>query len=205
MGAAASAKQGSGMVKIIVGAVAAVVLLGGGGAVAWYAYSHPSLRIVNTTGKDGVTVTLDGEAIAKDLKNASTESAGLVVKTSVGSGAHKIEAKDASGKVLESFTHEFKGGTNGYVYAPARDPQICLIVQTDEYKTSSVAPDTVKDRFKPLDPTKNIWELPASIDYWFQDSPESVTISQKKGSSSGKSVVKRALRQARCDDPDFRD
>jgi hypothetical protein len=193
------------MVKIIVGVVAGVLLLGGGGTLAWYAYSHPSLRIVNTSGKDGVTVTLDGSPVAKDLKNAATESAGVVIKTSVASGPHKIEAKDASGKVLESFTYEFKGGTNGYVYAPARDPQMCFIVQSDEYKTSSTAPDSIKDRFKPLDPTKNIWELPESIDYWFQDSPESVTISQKKGSSSSKSVVKRALRQARCDDPEFRD
>jgi len=201
---AAATSQGSGALKIIVGAVVAVLLLGGGGALAWYAYTHPSLRIVNTTGKDGVTVTLDGQAIAKDLKHAAKESESLVTTASVGTGTHKIEAKDASGKVIESLTYEFKGGTNGYVYAPARDPQICFIIQTDEYKTSSGAPDTVSDRFKPLDPTKNLWEVPVSIDYWFQDSPESVTIRQKKGSSS-KSVVKRSLRQARCDDPEFQD
>ncbi|TKD08614.1 hypothetical protein [Polyangium fumosum] len=201
-----AAGGGFNILKIVV--MGAVIVLGlvGGGAFVWYGHTHPSVRIVNVTGKDGVTVTLDGEAIAKDLKNAAKENAAVVVTKNVASGAHKLEAKDASGKVLESFTFEFKSGTNGYVYAPGRaaDSKTCFIVQTDEYKTINVGLGN-NDRFKTLDPTKNIWELPTTIEFWFQDTPESVEIKTKKGQSSSKTVTKRALRQAACDDPDFQD
>ncbi|MDI1436630.1 hypothetical protein [Polyangium sorediatum] len=201
-----AAGGGFNILKIVV--MGAVIVLGlvGGGAFVWYGHTHPSVRIVNVTGKDGVTVTLDGEAIAKDLKNAAKENAAVVVTKNVASGAHKLEAKDASGKVLESVTFEFKSGTNGYVYAPGRaaDSKTCFIVQTDEYKTINVGLGN-NDRFKTLDPTKNIWELPTTIEFWFQDTPESVEIKTKKGQSSSKTVTKRALRQAACDDPDFQD
>ncbi|HVK69913.1 MAG TPA: hypothetical protein VM694_35885, partial [Polyangium sp.] len=197
--------QGGGfnMLKIVGIGVAVVVGVVGVGAFLWYGHTHPSVRIVNVTGKDGVTVTLDGEALAKDLKNAATENAAVVVTKNVSSGAHKLEAKDASGKVLESFTFEFKSGTNGYVYAPGRaaDSKTCFVVQTDEYKTISVGLGN-NNRFKTLDPTKNIWELPTTIEFWFQDTPDSVEIKTKKGQSSNKTVTKRALRQAPCDDPD---
>ncbi|MDC3957893.1 hypothetical protein [Polyangium jinanense] len=200
--------QGGGfnMLKVVGIGVAVVLGATGIGAFVWYGYTHPSVRIVNVTGKDGVSVTLDGQELAKDLKNAATENAAVVVTKNVASGAHKLEAKDASGKVLESFTFEFKSGTNGYVYAPGRaaDSKTCFIVQTDEYKTISVGLGN-QDRFKTLDPTKNIWELPTTIEFWFQDTPESVEIKTKKGDSSNKTVTKRALRQAPCDDPDFMD
>ncbi|MDI3286375.1 hypothetical protein [Polyangium sp. 15x6] len=200
--------QGGGfnMLKVVGIGVAVVLGVAGIGGFVWYGYTHPSVRIVNVTGKDGVSVTLDGQELAKDLKNAATENAAVVVTKNVASGAHKLEAKDASGKVLESFTFEFKSGTNGYVYAPGRaaDSKTCFIVQTDEYKTISVGLGNT-DRFKTLDPTKNLWELPTTIEFWFQDTPESVEIKTKKGDSSNKTVTKRALRQAPCDDPDFMD
>lgn len=200
--------QGGGFNIVKVAAIGVAVVLGvaGIGAFVWYGYTHPSVRIVNVTGKDGVSVTLDGQELVKDLKNAATENAAVVVTKNVASGTHKLEAKDASGKVLESFTFEFKSGTNGYVYAPGRtaDSKTCFIVQTDEYKTINIGLGN-NDRFKTLDPTKNIWELPTTVEFWFQDTPESVEIKTKKGSSSNKTVTKRALRQAQCDDPDFMD
>ncbi|MDI1444826.1 hypothetical protein [Polyangium sp. 6x1] len=194
------------MLKVVGIGVAVVVGIIGLGGFAWYGATHPSVRIINVTGKDGVTVTLDGEELAKDLKNAPTENAAVVVTKNVASGPHKLEAKDASGKVLESFTFEFKSGTNGYVYAPGRtaDSNTCFIVQTDEYKTINVGLGN-NNRFKALDRTKNIWELPTTIEFWFQDTPDSVEIKTKKGQSSNKTVTKRALRQAACDDPDFMD
>ena len=70
--------------------------------------------------------------------------------------------------------------------------------------TNPAAPDTVKDHFKKLDPTKTIWDVADPIDYWFSDSPSNITIKQKKGSGSS-AVVKRALRQAACDDPNVND
>lgn len=188
---------------IKIAATGLLVLAGvvGSAAVAYYLYSHPAVYVVNTTGKDGVSVTIDGETFAANLKHAATEERGLVSTSSLKAGKHKVEAKDAQGKVLESFDFEFKTGFGiTYVYAPARNPQICFFLQRDEYSTTSTF--TNKDRFKTLDPTRTIWELTDHVDYWFQDSPESVSIKTKKGQSA-KNVVKRALRQAACNDPNF--
>jgi hypothetical protein len=203
--AQAAVKAGRGMSKalMILIAVGGVVIAGAVGFLLFYLHGHPSLYIVNTSGADGVSVLVDGAPLAPNLKNAATESYSLVAKESVSSGKHKVEAKDASGKVLETFEFNFESGFGStYLYAPARGKNVCFMVQTDEYKTSSVAPDLVKDRFKPLDPTRTIWRITDKIDYWFQDSPESVTIKTKKGSSP-KNVIKRALRQAACNDPNF--
>ncbi len=173
----------------------------GSAAVAYYLYSHPTMYVVNATGNDGVTITIDGETFAANLKNAAREERSLVSSSSLKAGKHKVEAKDAQGKVLESFDFEFKTGFGiTYVYAPARNQKTCFFIQRDEYSTTTSFSN--KDRFKTLDPTRTIWELTDHIDYWFQDSPESVTIKTKKGQSS-KTVVKRALRQAACNDPNF--
>lgn len=186
-----------------IAATGLLVLAGvvGSAAVAYYLYSHPTVYVVNTTGKDGVNVTIDGAPFAASLKNAAREERSLVSSSSLKAGKHKVEAKDAQGKVLESFDYEFKTGFGiTYVYAPSRSPQTCFYVQRDEY--SATGSFTTKDRFKTLDPTRTIWELTDHIDYWFQDSPEQVTIKTKRGQSP-KNVVKRALRQAACNDPDF--
>ncbi|AKT40411.1 uncharacterized protein CMC5_045640 [Chondromyces crocatus] len=157
---------------------------------------------MNVTGTDGLTILVDEKPVAENVKHTATENEKLVAQVTLSSGPHKIEAKDASGKVLESFTIDIDFGGR-YLYAPARPKGTCFFVQTDEYKSSPSADSSVKDRFKALDKDRTIWKV-ESIDYWFQDSPESVTIKTKKGSSSG-SVIKRSLRQAACDDPDFAD
>jgi hypothetical protein len=198
------AKPKGGALKLIGGAVLVVGVLGAIGAGVHYMYSHPSVYVVNVSGSDGVSVFIDGEPLASNLKNAASENRSAVAMESVKAGSHKLEAKDSSGKVLETMTVDFKTGFGTtYVYAPARNKQICFFVQTDEYKTNQSAPDKVKDRFKPLDPTSSFWLVPDSIDYWFQDSPESVNIKTDKKGKAPSSVVKRAIRQGRCNDPEF--
>jgi hypothetical protein len=193
-----------GALKLIAGGVLFVAVVGAISVGAYYMYSHPSVYVVNVTGNDGVSVFIDGEPLASNVKNAATENRSLVAVESVKAGKHKVEAKDSTGKVLETMDVDFQAGFGStYVYAPSRNPQICFFVQTDEYKTNQNAPDKVQDRFKPLDPTKSIWLMPSSIDYWFQDSPESVSIKTDKKGKAPSSVVKRALRQARCNDPEF--
>ena len=198
------AKPQGGALKLIGGAVLAVAVLGAVGIGVNHMYSHPSVYIVNVSGTDGVSVFVDGEPLASNIKNAAAENRSLVSLESVKAGSHKLEAKDSSGKVLETMTVEFKPGFGStYVYAPARNKQICFFVQTDEYKTSQNAPDKVQDRFRPLDPTSSFWLIPDKIDYWFQDSPESVSIKTDKKGKAPSSVVKRAIRQGRCNDPEF--
>ena len=186
--------------KIVGGGILGAVVLVGGGAAAFYMHTHPQIHIVNTTGKDGVTVTIDGEVVAASLANAANESPGATVAPRIGSGSHKIEAKDATGKVIDTATFEFKSGSNGYLYAPGHDAKVCFILQTDQYSTNSAMPG-LSDRYKTLDPSKHLWEMAESIDYWFQDSPQSVSISNKGPST----VTKHALRQTRCGDPAFKD
>ena len=193
-----------GMIKVIAAIVVGLLVVSSLAILGWWGHTHPSMYIVNLSGKDGLTVTIDGEKVAENLKSATTENIANVKIHSVGSGSHKFEVKDASGKVVESVTAEIKAGSNGYVFAPARNPAMCIFIQTDEYKTNPAAPDTIKDHFKPLDPTKNLWDVPETIDYWFQDSPTNITIKQNQG-SGGKNVIKRAVRQAACNDPNFQD
>jgi hypothetical protein len=202
--AAPPAKSSGGMFGIVAIGVGGLAVLGGGGFGVNYFYSHPTLNVVNASGADGVTVLLDGEPIASDLKNAANEDAGKKKSKMVKAGKHKLEAKDSSGKVLESIEVELAPGFGStYLYSPARAKEVCFIMQTDEFKTNPSAADTVKDRFRPLDPTRNFWRVPAKVDYWLQDSPDSVSIKSKKGQPAPKSVVKRALRQAKCNDPNF--
>ncbi len=187
--------------KMIAGGSLAVLGLIGAGIGAWWFHTHPQVHIVNVTGKDGLTVTIDGEVVASSLKNAATESSSLVENKFVSAGKHKVEAKDSAGKVLDSVEFEFEAGADGYVYAPAKQASVCFVVQTDEYSTNTALPGSVNDRFKTLDPTKSMLKVPASIDYWFQDSPDTVQIKTK--GKQNKSVIKRALRQIKCGDPEF--
>lgn len=206
IGSGVSPAGKTGKLQLILGGVLIAVVAVGIGLGANYFYTHPSVYVVNVTGVDGLSVTYDGQPLATNLKNAATEDRSLVKLESVKSGVHKLEAKDSSGKVLESFNFSFDSGFGKtYVYAPSRNPKICFFIQTDEFKTNQAAADHVTDRFKPLDPNKTIWELPESIDYWFQDSPTSIEIKTKKGQKPKESVIKRALRQAGCSDPDFQD
>jgi hypothetical protein len=180
--------------KMIGGAIVAVLLLIGGIAFAIYASGHTSMHLVNAAGSGGLTVTVDGEVIAKGLAYSPTEDHSKVESTTISSGKHKIETKDASGKVIDSQTVEFDGWLASYLYAPAHNPKTCFVLQTDAYGTARVA-----NPFQTLDPTRVLWKMPKSVDYWFQDTPDSVQLDKKKQSGT----TKTALRQITCGDPNF--
>jgi len=195
---------GTSKVKIIAGAIGAVVIIIGLIIGGIWASGKSTLRIVNVASSSPITVTVDGEVVAKNVQFSPTEDASKVQNITVGSGKHKIEAKDATGKVLDPISVELKGFFGSHLYAPGRNATVCFFVQTDEFKTNPNMADKVKDRFKPLDPTKNFWLIEDSIEYWFRDTPDEVTIKTKKGEKN-KSVVKKALRQGLCNDPNFQD
>jgi len=188
MPAPAAPSKGISKIKLIAGIAAAAVLIPAIGFGIYWASTHRTMYIVNTTGKDGVSVFIDGQPVAQNLKNAVEEKRSLVVSESVTTEKHKIEAKDASGKVIDTFTFDFDKASNSLLYAPAHDPNVCFYVQTDTYgRKPNFSKDVVLDR------TKNFWEVPSSIDYWFQDNPDSVKLKK------GQSATKRALRQVPCD------
>lgn len=188
-GANVSRKGGFSKLRMIVTIVAVVVIAIGGSIAGIYFYTHPQLYMVNTTGADGVSVFIDGEAVATKLRNATAEAPGLTESTHIASGTHKVEAKDASGRVLESFSVDFASGSNGYLYAPMHNKDICFFIQADRY--GSALGSGAKDQL--LDRSRNFWPMPSSIDFWFRDNPDSVKLGKGQ-----RSTVKRALRQIRC-------
>jgi hypothetical protein len=168
------------------GALLLLIVIGGG---ALYAYTHPVLYVVNTIGRDGLTVLLDDEVITKSMRNAIVESSVLTDSKRISSGAHKVTAKDATGKVIQSFSIDFVSGSSGYLYAPLHSKDICFVVQVLAYGTGPAA----RPQDQRLDPGRDFWPMPADIDYWFQDTPGSVKLGKGQ-----RSALKRALRQVRC-------
>ena len=175
--------------KIIGGGILGVIVVIVVAVVGIYSYTHPTLHMVNTTGRDGVTVFVDGVAVGTNLKNAPTESWLASSSSGISSGTHKVEAKDASGKLLETLTVNFESGSDGYLYAPLHSKDVCFVIQTDVY--GRVVGNGPKDVL--LDRGKNFWPMPSSIDRWFQDTPDQVKLG--KGQSS---ATKRAVRQLPC-------
>lgn len=175
--------------RLIGGAIVALVVVIGGGIFGWYSYSHPTFYVVNASGKDGITVTIDGEVMVANLKSSLVENPSAAESKMLASGKHKIEAKDAGGKVLETLDVEIESGSNGYLFAPGRDKKICFMVQEDTYGSTAIKPKDVV-----LDPKKSFWEMPDDIDYWFQDNPDTVQLDQSQSST-----IKHALRQHPCD------
>lgn len=175
--------------RLIVSIVAVALIAIGGSVAGCYFYTHPQLHMINTTGRDGVSIFIDGESVAAGLRNAMVESQALTSSAYVASGTHKVEAKDASGKVIESFSVEFASGSNGYLFAPMHNRDICFFIQADQYGAGIGG--TAKDQL--LDQNRNFWLMPSSIDFWFQDNPNSVKLGKGQ-----KSAVKRALRHVRC-------
>ncbi len=160
-------------IKMIVSIIGVVLVLGVVGAVFIYSYTHPTIHMINTSGKEGISIYMDGEAIATKMKNAPTESWLASESKMVPSGKHKFEAKDAGGKVIDTITIEIESGSNGYLYAPAHDKDVCFYIQVDEYgRTYGAKPP----RDQLLDPKRTFWEMKTSIDRWFQDNPNRVQL-----------------------------
>jgi hypothetical protein len=190
-GANVSRKSGFSKIKLIATIVGVAVLGIGGSIAGCYFYTHPQLHMVNTTGQNGVSIFIDGEAVATNLRNANAEAPGLTDSAYISSGTHKVEAKDASGRVIESFSVNFASGSDGYLYAPMHNKDICFFIQADKYGTGLGG--GAKDQL--LDRSRNFWPMPASIDFWFRDNPDTVKLGKGQ-----RSTVKRALRQMRCSD-----
>jgi hypothetical protein len=190
----AAAKGSSPVLKILggVGVVIVLILVGIG---AYWAYSHPTVKIVNASLTPSINVFLDGEQVATGVKSSTTEDAfsRSAESKSVGSGDHTLVAKDASGKVIDTQKVKIAGG-GAYLYAPAHLPKVCFTVQTDAYGNARVS-----NPMQLLDPTKAFWRLDKSPDYWFQDTPNTVKVDKKKGSGT----TKVALREHVCGDPTF--
>lgn len=174
--------------------VGVVALLGVAGYGYW-SYSHPTIRFVNASTSPALQVYLDGKPVAADLKLSTSEpeAAQNSKSASVGTGSHKLEAKDASGAVVDAQSVTIEGGA-AYLYAPQHSSKVCWTLQTDGYGTAHVA-----NPMQPLVPAQSFWRLPQAPDYWFSDTPNTVQVNRKTGSGS----TKAALRQHACGDPNF--
>ena len=184
---------GSSKTKIIGGVIGGVVLaiLVIVGLV--YASGKSSLHIINNAGGGAITIYVDGEAVEKDVPFTAGEDSTKARSATIPAGKHKVEAKDASGKVLDTQTMDFDGFFATYLFAPAHSPKTCFVLQTDAYGASRVA-----NPFTQLDPTRSLWKVPKSVDTWWRDNPDSVNLKKKQSGTT-----KTAMRQITCGDPMF--
>ena len=164
------------------------------GVVFLWRLSHPTLCVVNVTESGPLVVTLDGEPLGAALPVAESEGAAQAhhLRTGVLVGEHKLEAKDAQGRVVDMRILKLEWGSS-YLYAPAHDPGACFNVQTDGYGSAQV-----DHPVQSLDPALALWKLPAGPDYWFRDTPDSV-------STKGGGAKRTALRLVACDDEEAKE
>ena len=158
-----------------------------------YASGKSCLHIVNNSGAGAVTIFVDGEAVEKDVPYTAGEDSSKTRSATIPAGKHKVEAKDASGKVLDTQTMDFDGFFATYLFAPAHSPKTCFVLQTDAYGASRVA-----NPFTQLDPTRSLWKVTKSVDTWWRDNPDSVNLKKKQSGAT-----KTAMRQITCGDPMF--
>ncbi len=179
--------------KKILSVVAAIVILAGGGVVAYWAYTHPAVHIVNASSAPSLSVFVDDGQVATGLEPAVAEETASTKSASVHvpAGDHTITAKDASGNVIDTQKVTIEAG-GVYLYAPAHSRTVCWTLQTDAYGSAHV-----EKPMQLLDAAHSFWKLPESPDYWFQDTPNTVKVKGKK------STKKSALRQHSCDDSAF--
>ncbi len=179
----------------LVGAIVGGAIALASGAAGWFLYTHAKLHVINVSGKDGLSVYLDGEKLLAHAPSASSERTIDDRTFFIRSGAHRLETRDATGEVIDRVDVTFEAGKAGRLYAPAHLPDVCLAVQTDRYwRSPQFAPAT--KRFQILDRSKSYWQIAEGIDHWFEDTPDEIQLS-----SRDTGVARRALRVAPCDDP----
>jgi hypothetical protein len=188
---------GSSKMKIIGGIIGGVVLAIIAIIGVVYASGKSSLRIVNNAGGGAITIFVDGQPVEKDVPFSAGEDGSKTRSATIPAGKHKLEAKDASGKVLDTQNMDFAGFFATYLYAPAHSPKTCFVLQTDAYGTSRVA-----NPFTQLDPTRAIWKVEKSVDTWWADNPDSVSL-KSSGKNKKTGATKTAMRQITCGDPMF--
>lgn len=144
-----------------------------------------TLFIVNATGTPGLSVLVDGKVVADKLGVATgLASAGGMKRVGLPPGAHKVSARDATGRVVEEQAFSMGKRSYGFLFAPGHRPDACFEVRTIAY--GNYLGSTVPVR---LPGNSTLWEMEHFIDQWFEASPEKVVVSKGQTGSHERAVV----------------
>ena len=169
-------------------AVSVAVIVAGMSLVESFALPPTaSLHIINNSPASSINIFLDGKAVETNVPSAIKEDASSARWVRVPTGTHTIEARDASGKVLDSQAVELSH--DEYLFAPAHNLKTCFILQidgygTEDHKTSSTL----------LDPERSFWKITGRVDSWFHANPAKVRV-------RGHGTLMSAVRQGACGNP----
>src|SRR5262245_10338724 len=98
-----------------------------------YGFLYADFAIVNATGHGGISVYVDGAEYESKIPGGVQEDKAASRVGHLRAGTHKVETKDASGKVIDSQTIEIGTGVKAYLYAPAHDKSVCFGVAKNGY------------------------------------------------------------------------
>jgi hypothetical protein len=166
----------------------------GVGAYYLYGYLYADFAVVNASSQSGLTVYVDGAEFQSKIPGSVQEDRNASRVGHLRAGTHKVETKDASGKVVDSQTIEVKGGVSGYLYAPAHDKSVCFGVAKNGYGSWGSMSE-----FHRLDATKSFWPIEDEIHDWFSDTPQTVVTNNSASVS-----FLYAVRQFNCADKHFK-
>lgn len=184
-------KKMSARSKLALAVTFALVAVGGVAAIAW-ASSHTALHIVNASSEATLSILVDGQVVEGDVPQTSTEDASRARVTHLAHGEHEVEARDASGRVIDHAHVTVGPGTESLLYAPGRQDAVCFALETAEYGEASnpLEPIILLDR------SKSLLDVGPRVDIWFGAPPSSVVVKDRDHG-----VVRRAVRQLRCPAP----
>jgi len=128
------------------------------------------LWVINSTGVDGVSVKLDGKVVASELKSYGEEAPGMAQRVSLKEGQHRVEALAANGSVIDAADLKVGPKTRGFLFAPKHGPDACFAIVRKAYG------DSKRSGGQLLFPGTTLWEMPFSIDRWFEPSPDQLAV-----------------------------
>jgi hypothetical protein len=150
-----------------------LLLLGlGSGCLFWESLvGEPlSLWVINTTNRGPLTIRLDGEVVVKALPSTAVESRAAARRIALDEGAHRVEARTPDGAVVDSAEFRVREKSHGFLFAPAHGADACFVLVRTAYGDSRRAGG------QPLSPEQSFWEMPFSIDRWFEASPAQMPV-----------------------------
>jgi len=173
---------------LIVVAVIGLIGYGGHKFFSKHDKNNSVLCVVNATGKDGMSIRIDGKTVARKLVSSRTETPKAVYRDRIKAGTHTIEALDASGNVVDSTNLCVSVGSHGYLYAPKHDPTILFAVETTAYGSWGGTAGV-----RSLPPDQSLWEMPEYVHRWFEKSPRSVAVQKGASGAYDRAVRMKAL------------
>jgi hypothetical protein len=128
------------------------------------ANAGPALGVVNASGESLLSIWVDGQRALANVPRVSEESPRDARMVALPPGPHQVEARSASGAVVESANFVADEITS-FVFAPRHGANLCFAL------VSSRGPMGVGEIWQPL--TQDLWSIKGHVTHWFEPLPSS--------------------------------